>query len=76
MLTLLCVALGTAAAVLVWRAPSRVHLAAGGAVMVLSLVRLAGAPFGWRSALLVVVTMALLAPVVRAFVLLKAPTAT
>ena len=68
MLTLLCVALGIAAAVLVWRAPSRVHIGAGGGVMILSLLRLVGAPFGWRSALLVIVTLALLVPVVRAFV--------
>ena len=72
MITLLCVALGVAAGVLVWRAPSRIHLGAGGAVMLLSLVRLAAAPFGWRSATLVVITLALLTPVVRAFVMTKA----
>jgi hypothetical protein len=71
MITLLCVALGIAAGVLVWRVPSRIHLGAGGGVMLLSLARLAGAPFGWRSATLVVITLALLAPVVRAFVMTK-----
>jgi hypothetical protein len=71
LLALACTVLGVAASALVWRMPSRESLIGGMAVMVVSLLRVG--PVGewtWVSACMVVVTLALLAPLVHALLLL------
>jgi hypothetical protein len=70
-LALSCAVLGVATSALVWRLPSREALLGGMAVMLLSLLRVG--PIGewtWVSAFMVVVTLALLAPLVHALLLL------
>ena len=66
---LVCDVLALAAGALVWRAPSRTHVVAGAAIMVLSLVRVVGA---WTiaSVMLFVITAVLLVPLARAAALL------
>ena len=72
MVAVLNAALGFTTAVLLWRAPSRAHAVAGAAVMLLSLAR-AGGPgdWGWSTGAFVLVTCALMIPVVRAALLLR-----
>lgn len=70
-LAIVCTVLGVATSALVWRLPSRESLLGGMAVMLLSLLRVG--PIGewtWVSAFMVVVTLALLAPLVHALLLL------
>jgi hypothetical protein len=70
-LALACAVLGVATSALVWRLPSRESLLGGMAVMLLSLLRVG--PIGewtWVSAFMVVITLALLAPLVHALLLL------
>ena len=67
-----CAALGLTTSVLVWRAPSRTHVLAGLAVMLLSLARVGGpGGWGWVSFALLVITLALTIPVVRAAIVLR-----
>lgn len=66
-----CALLGLTTSVLVWRAPSRVHAAAGITVMLLSLVRLIGSDFSWPSVALIAITGLLLVPLVRAVIALR-----
>ena len=71
LLALACTVLGVATSALVWRLPSRESLLGGMAVMLVSLLRVG--PVGewtWVSACMVVVTLALLAPLVHALLLL------